>query len=157
GGSVLASMPAGVEAIAAPATDLAAVLHTSGSTGTPKPVPIRWEGLDAFPAWMIGLTALASGDRVLRVAELVFDLAWFDHLASFRAGATLCTLARRELTAGRALAEATKRHDPHVIYAVPALFSRLVAADGIPPSLRVACYAGEIYPPAELARLVAVA
>ena len=141
----------------APEGDLAAVLHTSGSTGAPKPVPIRWEGLDAFTGWMAELTELSPDDRVLRVAELVFDLAWFDHLATFRAGATLCTMGRRELTAQKALAAAVRRLDPQVIYGVPAMLSRLVAGDGLPPSLRVVCYAGEVYPPAELSRLVAAA
>jgi acyl-coenzyme A synthetase/AMP-(fatty) acid ligase len=156
-GFVAASIHDLPERDGAPEGDLAAVLHTSGSTGAPKPVPIRWEGLDAFTGWMSGLTELSAGDRVLRVAELVFDLAWFDHLATFRAGATLCTMGRRELTAQKALAAAVRRLDPQVIYGVPAMLSRLVAGDGLPPSLRVICYAGEVYPPVELARLLAVA
>src|SRR5690606_29937433 len=106
---------------------------------------------------MTDLTALGPGDRVLRVAELVFDLAWFDHVATFRAGATLCTMSRRDLAAPKPLAAAIERLDPHVIYGVPAMLTRLVAAGSLPPSLRVVCYAGEVYPPAELARLVALA
>src|SRR5262245_22783905 len=86
--------------------DIACILHTSGSTGTPKAVPITWTGLDAFTRWAIDLIGLAHGDRVMRVAELIFDLAWFDHVASWRAGATLVTPLRRELTSGRAALDA---------------------------------------------------
>ncbi len=100
------------------AQDVACILHTSGSTGEPKPVPITWAGLDAFTAFCIDLIGLTPADRVLRVAELVFDLAWFDHLATFRAGATLATMARRDLASGRALRDAVSALAPTVIYGV---------------------------------------
>ncbi len=135
--------------------DVACVLHTSGSTGTPKPVPITWAGLDAFTAWMNDLVALGPGDKVLRIAELIFDLAWFDHLGTLRAGATLCTMSRRELAAGRAFADALAALGPTVVYGVPSLFMKLVAAlppgKAVEPEPRVVCYAGEVFPPRELA------
>lgn len=138
-----------------PTADLAAILHTSGSTGVPKPVPIRWEGLDAFTAWMSELTGLAPTDRVLRCAELLFDLAWFDHLATWRAGATLLTMTRRELASGRSIAQGVERLRPDVIYGVPGLFvSALTALEGPwPAPTRAICFAGEVFPPAELKRL----
>ena len=64
-------------------------------------VPITWEGLDAFTRWAVELIGLSPSDRVLRVAELVFDLAWFDHLATWRAGATLVAVPRRWPPAAR--------------------------------------------------------
>ncbi len=131
------------------------ILHTSGSTGTPKPVPIAWAGLDAFTAWTSSLVGLGPGDRVLRVAELVFDLAWFDHLATWRAGATLLTMSRRDLSAGRALRDAIAALRPTVIYGVPSMFMKLVAAlppgEPLTPVPRVVLYAGEVFPPRELA------
>ncbi|AUX28628.1 MULTISPECIES: AMP-binding protein [Sorangium] len=150
---------------AAEAQDLACILHTSGSTGEPKPVPITWAGLDAFTAFCIDLIGLAPADRVLRVAELVFDLAWFDHLATFRAGATLATMARRDLASGRALRDAVAALAPTVIYGVPSMFMKLVAAlptagPGAPagalsPPVRAILFAGEVFPPRELAALAA--
>lgn len=138
----------------APTPELGAILHTSGSTGAPKPVPIRWEGLDAFTAWMIELTELTAGDRVLRVAELLFDLAWFDHLGTLRAGATLVTMTRRELASGKAIVAGLERLRPDVIYGVPGLFvSALGATEGWPCAARVICFAGEVFPPDELAEL----
>jgi acyl-coenzyme A synthetase/AMP-(fatty) acid ligase len=136
-----------------------AILHTSGSTGTPKPVPIAWSGLDAFTAWTSALVGLGPGDRVLRVAELVFDLAWFDHLATWRAGATLVTMSRRELAAGRALRDAIAALRPTVIYGVPSMFMKLVAAlppgEPLAPVPRAIFYAGEVFPPRELAAFAA--
>ncbi|WP_437623514.1 AMP-binding protein [Sorangium sp. So ce1151] len=147
------------------AQDVACILHTSGSTGEPKPVPITWAGLDAFTAFCIDLIGLSPADRVLRVAELVFDLAWFDHLATFRAGATLATMTRRDLASGRALRDAVGALAPTVIYGVPSMFMKLVAAlptggAGAPaatlcPPLRAILFAGEVFPPRELAALAA--
>src|SRR5439155_12934855 len=107
---------------------IACILHTSGSTGTPKPVPITWEGLDAFTSWTVDLLGLNERDRVARVAELVFDLAWFDHLATLRAGATLCAMSRRDLAAGRAFLDALEPLAPSIIYGVPSLFMKATAA-----------------------------
>lgn len=145
--------------------EMACILHTSGSTGTPKPVPITWAGLDAFTGWMIDLVRLSSADRVLRVAELIFDLSWFDHLATWRAGAALLTMSRRELAAGRAFNEALAALRPSIIYGVPSLFMKLVAAlppggdaAGAPPIAadpRVVFFAGEVFPPRELADFAA--
>ncbi|AGP33596.1 AMP-binding protein [Sorangium cellulosum] len=147
------------------AQELACILHTSGSTGEPKPVPITWAGLDAFTAFCIDLIGLAPADRVLRVAELVFDLAWFDHLATLRAGATLATMARRDLASGRALRDAVAALAPTVIYGVPSMFMKLAAAlpaagPGAPagalsPPVRAILFAGEVFPPRELAALAA--
>jgi len=137
--------------------DLACILHTSGSTGEPKPVPITWAGLDAFTAWAIALVNLGPGDRVLRVAELIFDLAWFDHLATFRAGAALATMSRRDLASGRALRDAVAALRPTVIYGVPSMYMKLVAAlpegAALDPSPRAILFAGEVFPPRELEAL----
>ncbi len=137
--------------------DLACVLHTSGSTGTPKAVPIGWRAHDAFVAWMVALTDLGAGDRILRAAELSFDLAWFDHLAAWRAGATLCTVSRRETAAAGSLLAAVNRLAPTVIYGVPSFLAKLTAALApdalLHPALRVICFAGEVYPPRQLAEL----
>ena len=103
---------------------------------------------------MIDLVGLRPGDRVLRVAELIFDLAWFDHLATLRAGATLVTMTRRDLAAGRALKDAIVALAPTVIYGVPSLFMKLAGSlapgEAITPLPRVLCYAGEVFPPREL-------
>ena len=151
-GLVLASVGDPVSGAAAD-TQLACVLHTSGSSGRPKAVPMSWQGIDAFLQWMTTLLTLSPSDRVLRVAELVFDLAWFDHLATFRAGATLCALSRRQLAAGRSLAAAIDALAPSIIYGVPSMFIKLTAASDAPlsSSLRAICFAGEVFPRRQLA------
>jgi acyl-coenzyme A synthetase/AMP-(fatty) acid ligase len=133
---------------------VACILHTSGSTGTPKPVPITWAGLDAFTSWAVALIQLTPKDRVLRVAELVFDLAWFDHIGCFRTGATLCTMGRRDMASGRALRDAMAKLGPTVVYGVPSMFMKLGSAlpQGalVTPAPRVVFFAGEVFPPREL-------
>ena len=131
----------------------ACILHTSGTTGGPKPVPITWAGLDAFTAFMTHLVGLSEQDRVLRVAELVFDLSWFDHVATWRAGAALCTMARRDLASGKALLTAMKTLEPTVVYGVPSMFMKLATVCGetdLLPAPRAILYAGEVFPPREL-------
>jgi acyl-coenzyme A synthetase/AMP-(fatty) acid ligase len=135
-------------------TSLACILHTSGSTGTPKPVPITREGLIAFTSWMTDLLSLRQTDRVLRVAELVFDLAWFDHAATLRAGAALVLLSRRDLAAGRAFADGLAALEPTIIYGVPSLFMKVTSAlrEGEMVTARAMPFAGEVFPPRELQR-----
>lgn len=132
---------------------LTAVLHTSGSTGRPKAIPIATGGLSAFTSWMIELVGVDPGTRILRVAELGFDLAWFDHLATLRAGGTLCTMPRRSMASGRALRDAVERLRPEVIYGVPSFFQKLVEAGCGFEGVRILCFAGEVYPMAGLRRL----
>jgi acyl-coenzyme A synthetase/AMP-(fatty) acid ligase len=139
-----------------PNPERACILHTSGSTGKPKPVPISWAGLDAFTAWTHTITGLNADDRVLRVADLIFDLAWFDHIATWRAGATLATMSRRQLATARSLRTAMETLRPTVVYGVPAMFMKLVAGlgdDKLHDQLGTICFAGEVFPPADLRQL----
>lgn len=155
-GFVLASMGDAPRDRPAPNPDVACVLHTSGSTGKPKAVPITWEGLDAFTAWTQTITGLTAGGRVLRVAELIFDLAWFDHLATWRAGATLVTMSRREMATAQSLRAAMATLRPSIVYGVPAMFMKLVVGLGdeqVHDELETLCFAGEVFPPAALAEL----
>lgn len=152
-GFVLATVGDAPREKPAPGPERACILHTSGSTGKPKAVPISWAGLDAFTAWTIGLTRLGPSDRVLRVAELIFDLAWFDHLATWRAGATLATMSRRQIATARSLRAEFQRLRPTVVYGVPAMFMKLVTGLGddlVDEALHTICFAGEVYPPAAL-------
>lgn len=154
-GFVLASLGDAAERHQPPRPELACLLHTSGSTGRPKPIGIRWTAIDAFTAWMGELTALAPGRRVLRVAELGFDLALFDHLASWRFGATLGLVGRRALGSAKSLAAAVASARPHVIYAVPAFFSMLARGSNAPAPAELdrICFAGERFPPRALVEL----
>ncbi|BAZ50359.1 beta-ketoacyl synthase [Nostoc sp. NIES-4103] len=70
-------------------TDLAYVIYTSGSTGLPKGVMIDHRGavntiLDINKRFAIG-----SGDRVLALSSLSFDLSVYDIFGTLAAGATI--------------------------------------------------------------------
>lgn len=142
-----------------PAAGEAMLLHTSGTTAAPKAVPLRWEGLDAFVDWMTALTATTADSRILRVAELCFDLSLFDHLAAWKSGATLCTAPRRAFATPRSLTDAVRRARPTVAYAVPSWWMRLCEGAGgdWPASLQTICFAGETFPPKALEQLAAAA
>ncbi len=70
-------------------TDLAYVIYTSGSTGLPKGVTIDHRGavntiLDINKRFAIG-----SGDRLLALSSLSFDLSVYDIFGTLAAGATI--------------------------------------------------------------------
>lgn len=156
-GFVLASLGVVADAIGPPSPGVACILYTSGSTGVPKAVPLRWEGIDAFTSWMMKITQLGPRDRVLRVAELSFNLAWFDHLAAFRSGSTLLTMSRRQLSTARSIADQVRLLAPTVVYSVPSFFMKLCAGwpkhEGLPNELHTICFAGDIFPPSDLLAL----
>ncbi len=137
-----------------PPGKLACILHTSGSTGTPKAIPITWAGLDAFTSWAINTFSIQSNDRLIRIAELIFDLAWFDHLCAFRVGAPLLLPSRRDLLTGAAFRDALRTLGPTILYGVPSLFMKLNAALApdalLEPQPRSVLYAGEAFPHREL-------
>ena len=64
-------------------------------------------------------------------------------------------MSRRELAAGAALRDAIRALAPTVIYGVPSLFMKLTAAlppgEPVPSPVRTVFFAGEVFPPRELA------
>lgn len=153
-GFVLASVGHAAATDIAPAPELAFVLHTSASTGPTQAIEISWQAEDVFVSRWSAFFELTDKDRILRTAELSFELACFAHLAAWRCGAVLCTVQRPELSVARSVAAAFVRLSPTVVCDVPALFMKLCAGlDGereLPPSLRVIGFSGEVFPPQAL-------
>src|SRR6185503_18292057 len=74
----------------------------------------------------------------------------------------LATMARRDLASGRALRDAIAALSPTVVYGVPSMFMKLTAAlsassVAAPLAARALLFAGEVFPPRELAALAACA
>ncbi|MEM9691291.1 MAG: AMP-binding protein [Myxococcota bacterium] len=132
---------------------VAAILFTSGSTGAPKAIPIRTAGLVAFADWMAALAGLDEGRRVLRVAELSFDLSWFDHFATLRHGATLVTAPRRSFATAKGVGRTVADSRPHVIYAVPRFWQAIPSEVLRQSALDRILFAGEVFPPGPLHQL----
>jgi amino acid adenylation domain-containing protein len=140
-------------------TDLAYILYTSGSTGTPKGVMISHRNSLTFVEWAAAAVGLSEQDRVCSPAPLHFDLSVFDVFASCRAAACVVVLPDGAATFPMSIARWLEAERISVWYSVPSVLT-LLACYGSPrqfnlSSLRTVIFAGEVFPPKHLARLIA--
>ncbi|HEX8362584.1 MAG TPA: amino acid adenylation domain-containing protein, partial [Longimicrobium sp.] len=132
-------------------TDLAYVIFTSGSTGTPKGVMIDHRGavntiVDCNTRFDVG-----SGDRVLALSALNFDLSVYDIFGALAAGGAVVipdAAARRD--PGHWL-DRMERDGVTIWDSVPALQAMLVeyatmVKRGFPASLRLVMLSGDWIP-----------
>ncbi len=106
--------------------DRAYVIYTSGSSGEPKGVEIDHRGavntiLDINRRFEIG-----SGDRVLALSALSFDLSVYDIFGTLAAGATIVMPDAEQVSDPAALAQLVSTHGVTVWNSVPALMELLV-------------------------------
>jgi amino acid adenylation domain-containing protein len=139
-------------------TDLAYILYTSGSTGTPKGVMISHRNSLTFVDWAAAAAGLTERDRVCSPAPLHFDLSVFDIFASCLAGACLSVLPDGAATFPVSIARWLEAERISVWYSVPSVLT-LLACYGSPDrfdlsGLRTVIFAGEVFPPRHLARLM---
>jgi amino acid adenylation domain-containing protein len=140
--------------------DLAYLLYTSGSTGTPKGVMLSHRNALSFAAWAAAEFALRPDDRVANHAPFHFDLSTFDYFASAVAGAAVLPVPARETAFPAMVATRTERDRHTVVYATPSAWTQMLLRGKLAErdlgALRVALYAGEVFPPASLARFLEV-
>ncbi len=139
--------------------DLAYILYTSGSTGTPKGVMISHRNSLAFVEWATAAAGLGEHDRVCSPAPLHFDLSVFDVFATCHAGACLAVLPEGTATFPVSIARWLESEQVSVWYSVPSVLTLLTCFGGLRQfdlsRLRVVIFAGEVFPPKYLARLMA--
>ncbi|MCA1749202.1 MAG: AMP-binding protein [Sphingomonadales bacterium] len=139
--------------------DVALVLMTSGSTGTPKGIAITHANITAFSDWAIASFGLTAADRFISIAPLHFDLSVLDILTSRRIGAMAYLADRPETLFPGQLTEAIETHRISILYTVPTALRLMHSHGGLAArslgALRWIFYAGEVYPPRQLAALMA--
>jgi amino acid adenylation domain-containing protein len=139
-------------------TDLAYILYTSGSTGTPKGVMISHRNSLTFVDWAAAAAGLSEQDRVCSPAPLHFDLSVFDVFATCRAAACLAVLPEGAATFPVSIAKWLAAERISVWYSVPSVLTLLACYGGLRQfdlsGLRVVIFAGEVFPPKYLARLM---
>ena len=140
-------------------TDLAYILYTSGSTGTPKGVMISHRNSLTFVDWAAAAAGLSEQDRVCSPAPLHFDLSVFDIFATCRAAACLAVLPGGAATFPVSIARWLEAERISVWYSVPSVLTLLACYGSLRQfdlsGLRTVIFAGEVFPPKHLARLMA--
>jgi amino acid adenylation domain-containing protein len=140
-------------------TDLAYILYTSGSTGTPKGVMISHRNSLTFVDWATAAAGLCEQDRVCSPAPLHFDLSVFDIFATCQAAACLTVLPDGAATFPVSIARWLEAERISVWYSVPSVLTLLACYGSLPQfdlsGLRTVIFAGEVFPPKHLARLMA--
>src|SRR5215467_1726339 len=140
-------------------TDLAYILYTSGSTGTPKGVMISHRNSLTFVDWAAAAAGLREQDRVCSPAPLHFDLSVFDIFATCRAAACLTVLPEGAATFPVSIARWLEAERISVWYSVPSVLTLLARYGSLQQfdlsDLRMVIFAGEVFPPKHLARLIA--
>jgi len=140
-------------------TDLAYILYTSGSTGTPKGVMISHRNSLTFVDWAAAAAELGEQDRVCSPAPLHFDLSVFDVFSTCRAAACLTVLPDGAAAFPVSIASWLEAERISVWYSVPSVLVLLARYGSLQrfdlSRLRTVIFAGEVFPPKYLTRLIA--
>jgi len=122
------------------------VIYTSGSTGTPKGVIVTHRGVAAMVRTQVERLRITPASRVLNMASISFDAAFWELCMGLLTGACLEVAERTELEPGPALAGLlAERAVTHVTLPPAAL---AVMPDGGLPHGATLILAGEACPPA---------
>jgi amino acid adenylation domain-containing protein len=140
-------------------TDLAYILYTSGSTGTPKGVMISHRNSLTFVEWAAAAAGLTAEDRVCSPAPMHFDLSVFDIYATCLAGACMTVIPDGTTTFPISIAQWLEAERLTVWYSVPSVLTLLACFGSLAKfdlsRLRTVIFAGEVFPPKYLSRLMA--
>lgn len=142
------------------ANQTAYIIFTSGSSGTPKGVPVSYDSLSHFIAWLLRRRPLAEyrDIGVFNQASFQFDLSVADFYYALCCGHTLTALTRTEAQDCGAIFSALRRSSAAVAVMTPT-FAQLCLLDGgfcaqTLPQLSCLFLCGEVLPAAVAKRLL---
>ena len=126
--------------------NLAYVIYTSGSTGRPKGVGVRHRGVVNYLTTMAQRPGFSSGDVVMALTTLSFDIAVTELLLPLTVGARVELVSRETAGDAALLAAAVESSGATVMQATPATWMMLVEGGWTGrPGLRALC-GGEALP-----------
>ncbi|MSR62142.1 MAG: amino acid adenylation domain-containing protein [Planctomycetes bacterium] len=131
--------------------DMAYVIYTSGSTGKPKGVVLDHRGrvnnfLDFNRRFAVG-----TGDALIALASLSFDMCAYDVFGTLAAGATIVLPRPDEMQDARAWARLMQQRRVTIWHTAPAMLKMLVEhcesdPNLVPSALRLALLGGDWIP-----------
>ncbi|MFJ9054985.1 amino acid adenylation domain-containing protein [Streptomyces sp. NPDC102409] len=145
----LGAVPAAPRAHPAPAlrpANPAYVIYTSGSTGRPKGVVVTHQGVGAMVRTQTERLRVAPGSRVLHMASVSFDAAFWELCMGLLSGACLEIDERDALLPGPALAALVQERGITHLTLPPAVLT-VMPPDSLPAGTTMVL-AGEACPPA---------
>ncbi|MFJ5885575.1 amino acid adenylation domain-containing protein [Kitasatospora cineracea] len=121
------------------------VIYTSGSTGRPKGVVVTHRGIAALAGTQRERLRAGDGSRVLQLASVSFDAAFWELCMGLLSGACLELDTREALLPGPALAARVREHGITHLTLPPAALA-VLPADSLPAGTTLVL-AGETCPP----------
>ena len=106
--------------------NLAYVIYTSGSTGRPKGVQLEHRSVVNFLCSMVSEPGMTSGDVLLAVTTLSFDIAGLEIYLPLLAGGRLVVAPREATSDGRLLIELMVRSGATIMQATPTTWRLLL-------------------------------
>jgi non-ribosomal peptide synthetase component F len=158
-GADIAAAPAAAPVPVDPA-DPAYIIYTSGSTGRPKGIVHTHRSALAYAVAASVGYELGSDDRMVNIAPLHFDQSTFELYAAAIVGAAVIVVPDPVMRFPASVATLVEAERATVWYSVPHLLMQMVARGALAErdlsSLRWILFGGEVFPPGQLAELMAL-
>ena len=122
---------------------IAYLLYTSGSTGRPKGVTLTHGGVRNLLSAMDGLLDLSPTDHVAAITTPSFDVSIVELCAPLLRGARVTVVPADVVTDGHLLRRRLIETGATVVQGTPSAWRLLVAAGGVPATVRLRITGGE--------------